>query len=316
MENTKLIDFKRERELGEVLSDTFNFIRYNYKILSKVLIKLVGPVLIVLLLALAGYTFLVMGQGKNIFTLIENQGQIENEFEHFGFMVLVGALFFIVATVLYYSVLYATINFSIKSYIENNGEIKIDEVSANVRQTWGGFLGLSFLAGLILFVGTMLCFIPGIYLFVPMSLVFSIKAFHNLSTGDSISYSFKLIKSNWWISFFTLFIIGIIFYLMSAIFNLPAIIYSLVKTMTVSKSITQGGSGNPFEIFDWIYILLSLIAGLARFILYSLVVISSVFIYFNLNEKKNQTGAFETIDSLGGGPSGKTPPDLPKGTGM
>lgn len=297
MENQHYINFKRERELGEILSDTFGFVRINYRILSQLIFKLVGPVILILLLASSGYMYLVSERGFSIFSLIEKNNSFLNTESFFGLSGLV-VLVVILISALFYAILFATINFSIKSYIQNDGNIKAEEVTLNVKQTWGSFLGLACLAGVIVMVGLMFCILPGIYFYVPMSLVFSIMVFHQMGISKSISYSFKLIKSNWWMSFFTLLIMGVIYYLTSAIFQLPAAIYTLVKTMTVSKEISIS-SGDASGIIDWVYILLSLIGSLASYVLFVFMVICSSFIYFNLNEKKNQTGTFESIDSLG-----------------
>lgn len=48
------IQFKREREIGEILSDTFKFIRLEYKGLFKALLRNAG-IPFVLLLAATGY---------------------------------------------------------------------------------------------------------------------------------------------------------------------------------------------------------------------------------------------------------------------
>ncbi len=300
METANYIDFKRERDLGDILGDSFAFLRYNYKPLFQVIFKLVGPILLVLLLAVTGYLYLMFGQGVGLFSILSsNPENVDTVFgQFFGMTLLVGVVI-IAISVLFYAVFYASINYAIKSYIDHQGTILFDEVAANVRRTWGRFTGISLLAGLMVVVGLFFCIIPGIYLYVPLSLVFAIMAFYDMGVGDSIAYCFKLIKSNWWMSFLTLFIMGIIYYLGSSIFQVPVFIYSLVKAMTVSQDIAVGGTADLSEIVDWIYILLSLIAYIARYVFYVLMIICSTFIFFNLNEKKNKTGAYEAIESLG-----------------
>ena len=64
----KYIQFKRERDLGEILSDTFKFIRENYKPLLKALLKYTGPVFLLQLFALGYYSYVSVGQGNNLFT--------------------------------------------------------------------------------------------------------------------------------------------------------------------------------------------------------------------------------------------------------
>src|SRR5690625_7732558 len=58
-ENSTLIDFKRERDLGDILGDTFKFIRYNYKSLFKVIFRLTGPVLLIVLIALMANIYFI-----------------------------------------------------------------------------------------------------------------------------------------------------------------------------------------------------------------------------------------------------------------
>jgi hypothetical protein len=58
-------------------------------------------------------------------------------------------------------------------------------------------------------------------------------------------------------------------------------------------------AGGGAEMFDWGYIVLSLIGVIAQYVFYSLIVIGTTFIYFNINEKKNSTGTFEQIEALG-----------------
>jgi len=53
------------------------------------------------------------------------------------------------------------------------------------------------------------------------------------------------------------------------------------------------------SMFDWVYITLSVLSSAVQYILAGIFAIAIAFIYFNLNEKKNQTGTFETIESIG-----------------
>ncbi len=297
-QNSKLINFKRERDLGEVLSDTFKFIRLNYKILLQVFTRVVGPVLLLAVLTFVGYNFLIVKQGFSMTSIVENSRQVAEELNHFGSTFFITFFLFLMTSLLFYAVFYAAFNYSVKSYIENDGQIDVHEVSSLVRQHWGSFLGLAFIGGLFVFIGLFFCFIPGIYLSVPMSLIFSIAVFDELDTGGSIAHSFKLIRGNWWMSFFTFFIMGIIYYLASSVFQMPATIYVIVKGFT-------GAGSNTMADIDWnnaydlVYIALLVVATIGRFLLYSIMIITSIFVYFSLNEKLNQTGAYETINKLG-----------------
>lgn len=294
MQNNNLINFRKERDLGDIISDSFKFIRENYKPLFKVVTRVVGPVLLLFVLSFTAYNFIVF-QGSGGFLTTEMERHIEELVSRFAITTLLGAVFMIVISFLFYALFYASLNYSIESYIENKGEIVVEEVAEKVRSSWGRFFGLSLMGTLLLMIGFILLFFPGIYLSVPLALVFSVMAFRKTSVSDSIGHSFKLIRGNWWMSFLTLFVILILYYVMTAIFQLPATIYSIVKVMTIS-----GEADFSFtNVFDWIYIALNAFSLLVQSLVFGFVVISSALMYFNLDEKLNRTGAFETIENLG-----------------
>lgn len=296
MQEQKLINFQKERDLGEVLSDTFTFIRQNYKSLFKVIYKVVGPVMLVMLLSYFAYNYFVFKGSAGLFTPEFDQ-HLEQITSKFAVTFFLAIIFILAISVLFYAIFYAAINFAILSYIENKGEINVGEVADKVKEQWMNFFSLAFVAGVMVIFGVMLCFVPGVYLFVPMSLVFSIMIFRQQGVLDSISYSFKLIKSSWWMSFLILFLMLIIYYVGASFFQIPAFIYTLIKTMTFVQ--TNADMSSLSDIYNWPYMLLSLLGSLAQFVLYVFFIVSTVFLYFSLDEKRNRTGAFETIENLG-----------------
>ena len=150
---------------------------------------------------------------------------------------------------------------------------------------------------LAIVVGFICCFIPGIYLAVPLSLSFSIMIFMNKGVGESFNYGFTLVKDEWWITFATLFVIGIIVGIAGYAFSLPAQIYQIASMGIFSGESDALGIGNSF--IDPIYIGLYLISTLAQMLLNNISIIAGAFIFFNLNEKKNFTGTYERIQNLG-----------------
>ena len=142
----------------------------------------------------------------------------------------------------------------------------------------------------------MFCIIPGVYLYVPLVLTFSIMVFSRKSVSDAFSYSFTLVKDNWWATFAALFVVGIIVTVASYAFAIPSTIYTYAKMGIFSGEIDAEnfGVGDPISIF------LGSLSTLAQFLLNIISVVASVLIYFDLNEKKNFTGTYERIKNLGG----------------
>ncbi|PZD77305.1 hypothetical protein [Mesonia sp. K7] len=289
MENQPSIQFKKERELGEIITDTFKFVRENYKVLFQVILKNVAIPGIIMLAALTYYLY----NGADLFAFTSVPDGYSNSFFVDYFLSI---FILIIGVFIFQAFMYASVLYSIKSYINNNGIINPSEVNQEVSKNWLNFCGMQFLIGIVIFFGMMLCVLPGIYLLVPLSLIYSIYVFDKLGVSASFSYTFQLIKDNWWISFATILVMAILVYIIAFIFQIPALIYMIVKGVTIAQ---EGTMSDPTFLFDWVYIVLNVLSTLIQYILMGLSIISTVFIYFNLNEKKHQTGALEEIENLG-----------------
>ncbi len=286
--NNKYIEFKKKRELGDILTDTFAFLRQEGKSLFSILMKTCGIPFVLLLLASAYYTY----SSSNLFDPVSiSNGEMFNSGG-----ILISLFLMLAALLAFYGLLFGSVLHYIKAYTDNKGTIDYNIVIQGVRKDFGSILGLGALSGIIIFFGFILCFLPGIYLYVPMSLVFAILVFREVSVTDAISESFQLIKNEWWITFATLFVLGIIIWIISMIFSIPALIYTFTKTFTAAS---EGTYANPAAMIDWVFIGLNTISSAAQYSLYVITAIASAFIYFNLNERKYATGALEQIDSLG-----------------
>lgn len=281
--NQEIIQFKKQRELGEILNVTFKFIRQNYKAASRIYIKVVGPVFLVLIAAIAYYTWSTVGSG-----IFETGLQGSNFIISLAIMIL--------AYMLFVSTMTGTIYHIILSYINNGGEIVSQDVTTGMKADFGKLLLLTLISWILIFAGMVLLFIPGVYLFVPLSLSAAIMVFRRESVLESISSSFDLIKNNWWITFATLICIGLLVYLIGLVFQIPAIIYMFFKAFTV---VSEGSSSDVHGLFGTGYIVLNVITSTLQYVIYSITPIAVAFVYFNLNEKQNFTGTYETIQNLG-----------------
>ncbi|AXT54219.1 hypothetical protein J8L88_15425 [Aquimarina sp. MMG015] len=291
--NNNYIEFKKKRELGDILTDVFVFLRTNFKPLFTVLFKTTGIVLVILLLSIAYYTH-ATSNFMDPFALGGGAGNL-NMFNSGSF--LISAFVMIISILIFYGLVFGTVLHYIKEYSDNQGVVLQQSVINGVKKDLGSIIGLSILSSIMLVVGFMLCVIPGIYLYVPLSLIFPILVFRKSAVFDTISESFELVKNEWWITFATLLVIGLLSYVISMVFSIPAIMYTFFKTFTAAS---EGSFSDPSSMFDWVFILLNTIASVLQYIIiYLFTAISTAFIYFNLNERKHHTGTLEQIDSLG-----------------
>lgn len=288
---TEYIEFKKQRELGQILSDTFAFLRTQFKPFFSTYFKIVGPYLLVMMITLGLYMYFV-GNGFNAAIYSTSS----DEAASFATMFVVGLLY-LVAMVTVYVMSQSTVLHYIKSYANGKGQTNLEEIKSEVYKRFGSFLGLGFLVGLSIMVGFMFCFIPGVYLYVPLTLAFCILVFDNMGVSDAYGYSFTLVKDEWWMTFATMFVVGIIVGVASYAFAIPAVIYQYAKMGILSGEVDAENIMGVFQ--DPIYLLLNMVGTLAQFLLNLIAVVAGVFIYFNLNEKKNFTGTYERIQGLG-----------------
>lgn len=282
------IEFRQQRELGEIITDTFKFLRENFKPLFTIILKIAGPVFLILLLATGYYSYIGMD-------LLESPFFMDTADMDVGMYVI--ALFILLTSLLaFYILLYGVVFHFIRSYIENYGKVQEKDVYEGVKKDFGGLLGLLLLMGIITGFATMLCLLPGIYVWVPLSIAPAILTFARNSVFDSISHSFDLIKDNWWTTFFSLVVITLLVYIIGMVFQFPLMVYYFIKTLT---SVQEGSVANPADLVDWVYVFFNVLSSLFQYLLSTVIVVATAFIYFNLDEKKNATGSYERISNLG-----------------
>ena len=182
--------------------------------------------------------------------------------------------------------------------MDNKEEIDLQNIQNEMYNKLLSITGLQLLVTLSVFVGLIFCFLPGIYLLVPLSFALSVYLFENKSVTDAYAHTFRLIRDNWWITFAAIIVMSIIIAFAGGIFQLPVFLYTIIKTaMSVQET-------NPDQIIqdissDYVIITLNAIASFASYIFNLAFIIMTVYIYFNLNERQFGTGSFEQIDEIG-----------------
>lgn len=286
------IEFKAQRDLGQIITDTFNFIRNEFKPFFGLILQVVLPYLLVMFAALAFYFYSV----GSLTNLVDDNALFDGSTTSILTM-LATFLILITTGIIAYVLAHSTALYYIKSYVENKGVVNTEIVKTNVKNSFWKFVGLGVIVGLAVTFGFLLCVIPGIYVFVPLSISFSLMVFKDQSVSDAFSNSFNFIKNEWWMSFLTIFVVGIIVSVIGSIFSVPAMIYSIVKMGVFSGEVDPTGQAGLFQ--DPVYIILNVLSYALKYFLNFISIIAVVFIYFNINEKKNFSGTFDRIDSLG-----------------
>lgn len=283
----KNIELARPRDFGEIISDTFTFIKQNFKPLLKYFFMLCG----FFVLVTAVITVLVQMKTLSFTNNINADGFDEqNPFSRVAAIWEgVGVLFFfmmlgyiaVMVMVLCYMVLYK----------KNHNTVPTSE------EMWGYFkyyylriLGVTIVLTILMAAGFVFCLIPGIYLSVIFALVAPIMIIENTTFGYAFNQSFKLIKDNWWVTFGVFVVVYIILYVVDMTISLPATILgagSILFHIKEAKALTL-----PLAIF-------SAVIETIKYVFHMILIVATGLVYFNLTESKEGTGLLERINEFG-----------------
>ena len=285
--------FRKEREFGEIISDTFSFFTQNYKSILNLFLKFVGPFILLSIFVTTYYQYKMGDVFSDITTFTDPDSAISAILGDSWIIILL-----FVVSIATNIVLYGTILHIIKSYIKNDGEILEKDVSQGLKKDFWRLLGYLALTTIVGIVGFMLCFIPGIYLTVVLAPGIALLIMENESISEAFTKCFTLIKNNWWITFATFLVFGILIAILGFIFQLPAFVFSMVEGFT---AIEQASDPNAVTGLyqNWVYLLFTAIGSLGQLFLSIFTVIMIALVYFNLSEKQDFTGTYEQIDQIG-----------------
>lgn len=289
------INFKQEREFGDLFNATFAFIGSEFKKLGTAILYFVLPLL--LIAALVG-AYAGMEQQQAIQQIQSGTAAYNNPLDIFGSVFNIYFFINILATLAATTILTCTILGYIKLYVRQGKDgFTLTEVWREVIRYFFPVLGTSIITGIIVGFGFAFCFLPGVYLGVSLSLILPILVLEGKGFGDAFSRSFKLVKPNFWMILGALIVIFIIVYLLSIIFSIPALIMGL-KSMFFNLKQSQDinfNFGISYYIYNGISSLLTYIVGAIPTIFLALLYYSQVETYEkpSLNEKIEQLSTDE-----------------------
>jgi hypothetical protein len=291
---TNNIELSKTRDFGDIISDTFLFIRENFASLLKCFFIFCG-FFMVALIVIASFQ-----QAKLIDVVNSNEYGASNPFgklsQFFGLQ-----YFF---TILFSLLNYTAITVTILSYMavyksKGNMPPTPEEVWGYIKFYFFKTFGSMILITILFVIALVCCIIPGIWLYPILSLIFPIMIFENTSFGYAFGQSFRLIKDNWWATFGALFVIMLILYVLSVIVIMPV---SLIAMGSMFLHASKGTHPSATAL-----IATTTITTLCH-VFYILPIVALALCYFNLTELKDSTGLMDRINQLG---SNETNTDLP-----
>jgi hypothetical protein len=265
------IKLNQLRSFGEVIDDSIQFFKQNWRALLKSYFYICGFFWV---------TSLIISFVNEIQTLrrVELGGSIFSVtyFSSLAFEMLSHLI--ITLTVLSFVSLYKE---------KNNEAPSVEEVWGYVKYYFFRVFGSYLVLLLCTIIGTVFCILPGIYLAIVFSLIIPIIIIENATLSYAFNRSFQLIKNNWW------FMLGVVFVsLLVIVAVLMAIIIPVMLIVYVTTFLTNVGSSHVYLYATII------ITHLLQFV-YMLPLIVIALAYFSFVEQKDDGTLLQRIMNLG-----------------
>ena len=269
MEPTQELEILRSRSVGDQVSFTFTFLRENFRELSKCVLFIAGPGM---LIASAITVYLSMGMaGGGLFS--------------------VGAFFLPVVIMLIVAGLLVTVvNEYVVLYAERGpGGASFNEVWEETRRDVGKVIITTLVVGICVVIASFFFLLPGIYLLVLTSIIVTVRINERVDLGEAFSRSNELMKGQWWPTFGLICIVGLIFSVIRGAFSIP------LGILLVAGELGPGSAGG----FSWLVVIFSIFASVGSFLLSAIPVLALALHYFNLVEKYEAPGLMSRIERIG-----------------
>ena len=291
-------DFRQERDFGQKISATFEFIGAHWRPLGRVLLYLVLPAALMqsILSALVQWQVhesvqaAAQGQGAGLGGALQlqlQQAMWGALFNSPGYWLngVVGIVFITLLVLSIYGYVLVLLHRRTPG-----PAVTVAEVWTVVRRefistffsVWGVFM--------VITLGFFFLVVPGLYLSVALSLFFVVKLTEGTGFGATLSRCLRLTRGKWWSTFGLLLIMVLILYVVLLGVGFAATLLSGDLAAMVHSSQEQS------PLFT---VVLTTLNSLLLLLLYPPLLLVLAFQYFNLVERKDGVGLRRLVERLG-----------------
>lgn len=294
MQNVVPVQLSQVRDFGQIISTTFQFLKQNWRPLFRAIAVICLP-----LGLLAGF-FLgkTMGDIQSL-TMRNDPGDPMAMFS--GMMnsivpLLLGYLLMFAAIILMISITYEYIR---AYHLGEHVGITPGDLWKRASGQIGSYFGTSFLSGLLLVLGFVLCILPGFYVLTVLALALACHAIERTGATGSMARSNDLVKGRFWETLGLVLVVGIIQSFITGALMLPFTIVSMVVTMNSTiASVTSHGS---MELPGWMGLFTAISTALQlaiTLLTYPIVAVALALKYFTLVEEKEGHGLRKKMEGF------------------
>lgn len=276
-----MLEFKHHkiRDLGDIITDSFQYVRIHFKTLGKALLFFVLPLYIIQFFLMKGYT-------DQIFSSISD-GTFGDFDTIFGPQYFIGIILSIVASAVLTVVTIKHLKLTEDGF-DPSPEAILEDLIPNVLK----YIGLYIVYVFILFFSALFFFFPMIFFGIKFCLSTSALILEEETVFGSLSRSWELTKDSWWGTFAIVLVMYILMIMVTYAILIPITIISILTVET--------GAGEVGDTSFWAnlyYVLTGIMTALSSLI--STIIFLAISLqYYNLMERKEGGSLRSQIEGL------------------
>ena len=171
--------------------------------------------------------------------------------------------------------------------------ITVIEVFRVMLRKFGMYLVWSVFCGLVVFIGFLFLFIPGIYIGISFTFGSYLLILRDNGLGKIITESMAMVKGNWWKTFGFILVMYLLVGVVAYLFGIPYMFVMMSSAFT-------GAIPNIYEITFSL-----LLSYLGQYTLYTVLFVGVGMLFFSRSEEMEHTTLLSQIDQLGVQPEKK-----------
>ncbi len=308
---SRKVEFRRQRDFGQIFTDSFKYLKFNFKSLAAAVLLLPGPLLLIAG-GFNGYLQSISSNPSSFFTM----GGMSNVYDTVMTMLAVMLpylFFFFLASVVFNAVVN---RYLILSQQMGEGEtITVSDLIKYLpKDAWRlfyNYLLFTLVTSVVMIGVVLLMFIPilGIVMFILAMLLMGPNLMYVITNSSylvlrdeilitqAFGKTWRYMRGNYWYTWLLLVACYFIISIASSIFSLPQIILSFVNTMTRfnPNNYEYSDGGN----YTTLFVIFGMIAVLGQFLLMPLLNIFTTLTYHSHEEAEDGTGLKERINEIG-----------------
>jgi len=267
------------RDIGDIITDTFQYIRTHFNTLGKALLFFVLPLYIIQFFLLKDYT-------DQIFSSFQS-GNFNNFDAFFGPRYFLGIAISIVASAVLTVVTLKHLKLTQDGF-EPSPEAILEDIIPNVLR----YIGLYVVYFFVLIFSALIFFFPMIFFGIKFSLSTSVLILEEETVFGAFSRSWELTKDYWWSTFGIVLVMYILMMMVTYAILVPITFFSILTVETGT-----GEVGDPGLWVNFYYVLTGIMTAVSSLISTILFLAISLQ-YYSLIERKEGGSLRSQIEGL------------------